>query len=160
QNIVALAAFVVAWGVAGGFADPRSLTLEQQDHAARIVAFGFLAGGIAMFLLQIPALGKERMLVAPRLDPRGSEFREVLAKLFPVLASMGVVQVSVLFSSMLAFAILDEGGNVHLDYAARIFQLPQGLVGSAVATAAFPNLSRAWAESRMDRVGSELDRSI
>ncbi len=160
QNVVALASFVVAWGVAADFRDPRGLGPAELDRAARIVAVGFLLGGVAMFLLQVPALTAERMLTWPRVRVSHPAFREFLGRFLPVALSIGVVQVSVLAAGFLAFAILGDGGNVHLDYAARIFQLPQGLVGAAVATAAFPQLARSWDAGRLDEVSTELRRAL
>jgi putative peptidoglycan lipid II flippase len=160
QNVVALGAFLLAWGVAGSFADPRTLTEEQLDLAARIVAVGFLVGGIVMFAIQVPALAREGMLGWPRPSVSHPAFREFVAKLLPLALSTGVVQVAVLASSFIAFSVVAHGGNVYLDYAARIFQLPQGVVGFAVATAAFPALAESWQSARYADVRSELDRGL
>jgi putative peptidoglycan lipid II flippase len=160
QNVVALAAYGAAWGVAGGFQDPRSLNDAELDLGARIVAGGLLAGGTVMFLVQLPSLRAERMLVRPRLEVSHPAFREFVRRVLPMVLSMGVVQLSVLFSSFIALAVVPQGGVVYLNRAARLFQLPQGMVGTAVATAAFPHLSRSWQERRFDVVRSELDRAL
>lgn len=160
QNIVALAGCALAWLLVVGSADPTTISAAQQDRAATLIAAGFLTAGFCMFVMQLPALRREGLLVAPKFTVRSPDFILFLRRLTPVLLGMGVVQVSVLLSSIVAFSILPDGGNIHLDYAARIFQLPQGLIGTAVATAAFPTISRAWAEG--DRVGvvSELERAL
>ncbi|MFN0206215.1 MAG: murein biosynthesis integral membrane protein MurJ [Planctomycetota bacterium] len=160
QNVVALAAFFVAWGVAGDFKNPTLLTTEELDTAARIVAIGFLTGGVTMFLMQIPSLRAEGMWVRPKLKLTHPAFLEFAKNLLPMALSLGAVQLTVLLSSMVAFSVVAGGANVHLDYAARIFQLPQGIVGSAVATAAFPNLSKFWQEKRFHDVRTELDRGL
>jgi putative peptidoglycan lipid II flippase len=160
QNCVAILAFIAAWGIAGGFRNPQLLSADELDLAARIVAFGFLAGGIAMVAMQLPALRREGMLVMPKAKIHDPAFREFLQKLLPLALSMGVVQVSVFLSSVIAFSVVAGGANVHLDYAARIFQLPQGVVGFAVATAAFPELARYWAAGRYADARAELDRGL
>jgi putative peptidoglycan lipid II flippase len=160
QNVVALGAFVAAWGIAGGFKHPMEFNDAELDVAAQIVALGFLSGGIVMFLVQIPSLRREGMLARPALKFRNPAFIEFAKNLLPMALSLGAVQLSVLLSSFVAFSVVAGGANVHLDYAARIFQLPQGIVGSAVATAAFPGLAKAWQEKRFQDVRTELDRGI
>lgn len=160
QNCVALGAFFVAWGAACDFGNPLTLTDLQLDNAAQIVAVGFLTGGVVMFLIQIPPLIREGMFVKPKFQPRNPLFREFAINLLPMALSLGAVQLSVFLSSIVAFTVVAGGANVHLDYAARIFQLPQGIVGSAVATAAFPNLAMSWHEGRFDAVRRDLDRGL
>lgn len=159
QNFIALVACGVAWGVAARFGNPLAMDEASMDLGARIVAVGFLAGGVAMFALQLPGLRAERMLVRPRLAPRDPAFREFLSKLAPMLLSTGVVQFSVLISSAIAFAV-SSGANVHLDFAARLFQLPQGLIGTAVAVAAFPQLARSWHEKKLDEARGAIDHGL
>lgn len=160
QNVIALAAFFVAWGVAGNFKNPHLFTIEELDLAAQIVAIGFLCGGFTMFIIQIPALRAEGMLVKPKLQFGHPLFREFAKNLLPMALSLGAVQLSVLLSTFVAFSVVANGANIHLDYASRIFQLPQGIVGSAVATAAFPNLARSWHEKKYNDVRRELDRGL
>ncbi|MBI3819311.1 MAG: murein biosynthesis integral membrane protein MurJ [Planctomycetes bacterium] len=161
QNIVALLSFVVAWGVAFGFKKPNiAEDAERFDLAAQIVAGGFLSGGIIMFLIQLPSLRAEGMLVCPKLQISHPLFREFAKNLLPMALSLGAVQLSVFLSTVIAFTIVAHGANIHLDYAARIFQLPQGIVGSAVATAAFPHLAKSWHEKKYHEVRTELDRGL
>jgi len=160
QNLISLGALGLAWGIAGGFGDPRRMTPEQLDLGARIVSFGLLGGGCAMCLWCLPALRAEGMFVRPRIELAAPEFRAFVAKLAPALLAMGVVQVSVLLSSCIAFVAVGNGANVHLNCAARLFQLPQGMIGAAVATAAFPHLARSWAGGRIAEVRTELDRGL
>lgn len=160
QNSVAIVAFAAAWGIAGGFRNPALLTEAELDLAARIVAAGFLTGGVVMVAMQLPALRKEGLLVKPSLRIRDPRFREFVEKLLPLAFSTGVVQVSILLSSFIALSVVAGGANVQLDYAARIFQLPQGVVGTAVATAAFPELARCWQSGDHARVRSELNRGL
>lgn len=160
QNLTALAAFFAAWGIAGNFKNPTLLTTAELDLAARIVAIGFLTGGIVMFLMQLPSLRAEGMFVRPKLKLTNPAFLEFAKNLLPMALSLGAVQVTVLLSSVVAYSVVAGGANIHLDYAARIFQLPQGIVGSAVATAAFPNLAKFWQEKRFQDVRSELDRGL
>lgn len=160
QNVIALAAFFAAWGIAGGFKNPKLLTDSELDLAAQIVAIGFLCGGVLMFLMQIPSLRAEGMLVRPKLQLNNPLFHEFAKNLLPMALSLGAVQLSVFLSGFIAFSVVAKGANIHFDYAARIFQLPQGIVGSAVATAAFPNLARSWHEGKYGEVRAELDRGL
>ncbi len=81
----------------------------------------------------------------------------MLKRMGPVLIGLGTLQVNGLIDTFIAMYPnwvgptvfghnypLDETSNAILFYAQRLYQFPLGVFGIAVATVAFPALSRAW----------------
>ncbi|MEQ8769650.1 MAG: murein biosynthesis integral membrane protein MurJ [Phycisphaerales bacterium] len=81
----------------------------------------------------------------------------MLKRMGPVLIGLGTLQVNGLIDTFIAMYPnwvgptlfgraypLDDSSNAILFYAQRLYQFPLGVFGIAVATVAFPALSRAW----------------
>jgi len=81
--------------------------------------------------------------------------RRVLTRFVPVALGMGTMQINALLDTVIAMwptwigptmllwpVPLDERSNAVLSYTQRLYQFPLGVFGIAVATAAFPALSR------------------
>jgi putative peptidoglycan lipid II flippase len=75
----------------------------------------------------------------PRLSP---EVKTLLKLIGPAALGAGAVQFNLLISTTLAARFLPEGSVSYLYYAARLNQLPLGLIGIGVGTAMLPSLSR------------------
>jgi len=85
-----------------------------------------------------------------------AEARTMFAAMLPVLVGLGTLQLNAMADTLIAMYPnwigttllgrdypLDESSNAVLFYAQRLYQFPLGVFGIAVATAAFPALSRA-----------------
>ncbi len=81
--------------------------------------------------------------------------KEMLKRMIPVIIGLGTLQLNALADTLIAMYPnwfgptiggrtypLDESSNAILFYAQRLYQFPLGVFGIAVATAAFPMLSR------------------
>ncbi|MFT5424538.1 MAG: putative peptidoglycan lipid II flippase [Phycisphaerales bacterium] len=97
--------------------------------------------------------------------------REMLRRMVPALIGLGTLQLNSLIDTVIAmYPIwvgptiagraypLDESSNSILFFAQRLYQFPLGVFGIAVATAAFPALSRAAGDPA--RFGSLLRRGV
>ncbi|MDF1869079.1 MAG: murein biosynthesis integral membrane protein MurJ [Phycisphaerales bacterium] len=106
-----------------------------------------------------------------------SEARTMLRRMVPVLIGLGTLQLNTFVDTLLAMYPnwigptlmgrdypLDESSNAILFYAQRLYQFPLGVFGIAVATAAFPALSRVAGDpsrfSEMLRRGLRLSLYI
>ena len=69
-----------------------------------------------------------------------SEIRLFIRRFIPGMMASSVYQISALLGTRIASAT--EGGNSWLYYADRLYQLPLGVIGVAVATALLPTLSK------------------
>lgn len=100
-----------------------------------------------------------------------SETRAMLWRMVPVLIGLGTLQLNSFADTVIAMYPnwvggtifgyeypLDESSNAVLFYAQRLYQFPLGVFGIAVATAAFPALSRVANDK--ERFGEMLRRGV
>jgi len=115
------------------------------------VAAGIAAGGLAQFLIQVPAFLGRGFRLRPRLDFGHPGLRKMLLLVLPVALAMSTNQVNIFVTSILA-SYLPEGSITHLYYAMRLIQFPIGIFGVAMATAVLPTLSRNAVDGDLDRL--------
>lgn len=108
------------------------------------LAWGALLGGLLQLLAQLPSLGKERLIVRPRLGFDDPYVRKCGRLMIPLLAGLGVYQLNVLLSRLFA-SFLPIGSVSYLYYGQRLAEIPQGMFALAIASAALPSLSHAVA---------------
>ncbi len=120
------------------------------------LAWGAVVGGGLQFGVQVPSVWR---IMAPawsrtrhRLD---EHVRRVLSTSVPVIFSRGVVQVSSYIDGVIA-TILPVGAPTAFGYATQLYQLPVGLFGMAVSSAALPSLSAAVAGNVPDILRGRL----
>jgi putative peptidoglycan lipid II flippase len=123
-NLVSIAVGVALWFA--GLAAEVAVTLWS---------VGTLLGGVAQALSQIPPLWRLGYRPWPRLrgittDPG---VRRILRLILPAIAGVAAVQINVFINTRFA-AGLGDGPVAHLEYAFRVFFLPIGVFGVALAT--------------------------
>ncbi|MBM3597982.1 MAG: murein biosynthesis integral membrane protein MurJ [Alphaproteobacteria bacterium] len=104
------------------------------------LSWGVAVAGIGEFLWLIwacRAAGVELRLPRPRLSP---DMKLLLKRMLPAAVGAGVIQLNLLFSSILA-SLLPDGAVSYLAYADRVNQLPLGVIGAAIGTALLPLLA-------------------
>ncbi len=109
--------------------------------AGHALSWGVTASGVAQLALLLWASWRAGMPLAlprPRLTPR---MRVLLRRMLPGLVGAGVTQVNLAVDVIIA-SLLPPGTVSLLYYADRVQQLPLGVIGTAVATALLPLLSR------------------
>jgi putative peptidoglycan lipid II flippase len=103
-----------------------------------------------------PPASTNRSAPSPAEGRARAEARTMLRAFVPVLVGLGTLQLSTFLDTLIAmwpiwvgptvlgFAVtLDERSNAILSLTSRLYQFPLGVFGIAVATAAFPLMSRA-----------------
>jgi putative peptidoglycan lipid II flippase len=124
---------------------------------AEAFAWGALAGAavgpfaIPMFEVWRDPELRPRVRVAP-LDPMVLRY---LAMAAPIMLGVSLLTVDEWYDKFFG-AGLAEGTVAYLGYGRRLAQVPVGVIGQAIATAALPTLSRLWASG--DR--EQLDRIL
>jgi putative peptidoglycan lipid II flippase len=78
--------------------------------------------------------------------------------MIPAVIGTSAVQIKVMVDTFVVSGI--EGGNSWLPYAFRLMQLPIGLFGVAIGTAAIPTLSRLAAENNFQKFRSTLSDAL
>ena len=119
------------------------------------LALGVLLGGAAMLAIQLPASVRRGFAGPrwPRLDDPG--LRRIGRLMLPATAGLGVTQVNVWVSGLLA-SFLAQGSVSYLAYAMRLIQFPIGVVGVAIGTVALPAMSAGVARREREVVAETL----
>lgn len=113
--------------------------LPSAGHA---LAIGIIAAGIVQTVWMAAAASRAGMdlrLRWPQLTPR---IKRLFVVMGPGALGAGVTQINSFVSTLLA-TMLPVGSVSYLYYADRLYQLPLGVVGTAVSTALLPMLAKA-----------------
>lgn len=117
------------------------------------LVYGVILGAAMHLLVQIPALFKFGFRWTPALDLRHTGLIEALKLMAPRLLTMGGIQFIVIARDNLASRLDQVGAVTSLTYGWMVMQVPETILGTAIATALLPTLSEfaargAWAEFR------------
>jgi putative peptidoglycan lipid II flippase len=109
-----------------------------------------LIGTLVQLLLPLPWLRKTGFRMTRSFNWRDERVIRVLKLMFPVTIGLGLINFNLSIDSIFG-TLISEEAPAAIDKAFRIYMLPQGIFGVAVATVLFPTLSRLAA--RDDRPG-------
>ena len=127
---------------------PYGRAPETQAQAARVMAWGILAGGVLQAAFLAPAVIRLGYRLAPAWDLRHPGLRRVGSLFVPVIIGGGIHQLNAVVALVLA-GLLPEGGPVSaLQYSNRLLELALGVFVVSVTTVSLPGLSRLWSENR------------
>lgn len=112
------------------------------------LALGVVAGTMTQLILQLPLVWKKRGNAPLGLDLRSPAVRRVGSLLWPVVLSLGLVNINWFVNTVFA-SFISEPAPAVIDKAFRLFQLPQGVFAIAIGTVLLPSLSRLAASDRM-----------
>lgn len=118
------------------------------------LVYGVILGAAFHLAIQIPALFKYGFKWTPALDLRNTGLLEALKLLGPRLLTMGGIQLIVIARDYLASLLGQPGAVTSLAYGWMIMQVPETLLGTAIATAMLPTLAELasrenWHEFRL-----------
>jgi putative peptidoglycan lipid II flippase len=105
------------------------------------LVYGVIFGAALHLLVQIPGLFRYQFKWTPALDIRHSGLLEALKLLAPRLLTMFGIQLIVIARDNLASRLDQVGAVTSLTYGWMIMQVPETLLGTAIATAMLPTLS-------------------
>ena len=113
------------------------------DDRLYAYAVGILAGTAVQFALPLPLLRGRGGRLSLTLDTSDPLVRRVFALMLPVSLGLGLININLLIDTWFATRVNAKLAPAAIDKAFRIYMLPQGMFSVAVATVAFPALSRA-----------------
>jgi putative peptidoglycan lipid II flippase len=113
----------------------------EGDDRIYAYAIGVLVGTIVQLLLPLPWLRRTGFRIVRSFEWRDERVIRVLKLMFPVTIGLGLINFNLSVNSLFGTLISDEAPAA-IDKAFRIYMLPQGVFGVAVATVLFPTLSR------------------
>jgi len=129
------------------------------DPPILALAIGVLIGGAGQLLIQIPVVWKRGMGAHRGIDLGDPAVRQITRLMAPGVAGLAITQVNVFIGTLLA-SLIGEGGISILYYAFRLIQLPIGLFGVAIATAAFPSMARHAANRSLEELGATVAYAV
>ena len=128
------------------------------DQPIMAVGIGIVVGGLAQFLMQLPALQKRSLMFSWRFQPHHPGVKQMGRLIIPTLLGLSVTQINLTVNTILASYF--EGGPTYLFYGMRLIQFPLGIFGVALATAILPTLSRHAANRAMDDLRDTVNYGI
>jgi len=145
-----------------------------------VVAIAVLAAGVFQLLLQYPALRAVGLSLRPRFNFSEEPLRRVIRLMGPMVIGLAAMQINAYFDFLIAhwlsgtpesgpvfmlfgneiqYPVL-EGSASFLYYSQRLYHLPLGIFGLALATAIFPVLSRHAACKEYDSFAKTLAQGL
>jgi putative peptidoglycan lipid II flippase len=123
------------------------------------LVYGVILGAMLHLLIQIPGLIKFKFKWFPKINIKDSSLRKVLRLMGPRLVSMVFIQLIFLARDNLA-SRLPVGSVTALSYGWWIQQVPETLIGTAIATALLPTLSEHIAKGDQASFKATIERSL
>ncbi|MCC6758703.1 MAG: murein biosynthesis integral membrane protein MurJ [Candidatus Omnitrophica bacterium] len=125
------------------------------------LAYGVLAGGVLQLAAQIPSMLKHgmRLEMTPLSHPGAQQAGKLL---LPRLVGSGVYQLNLVIDTICAslINIVGPGGISAIFYSNQLIQLPLGVFGFAMATAALPALSTMAAQNDIEKFKRTVSASL
>jgi putative peptidoglycan lipid II flippase len=123
------------------------------------LVYGVILGAALHLLIQIPGLIKFKFRWLPHINFKDESLRKVMHLMGPRLVSMVFIQLIFLARDNLA-SRLPVGSVTALSYGWWIQQVPETLIGTAIATALLPTLSEHIAKKDQAAFKSTIERAL
>jgi len=123
------------------------------------VAAGVVLGGLFQFLIQVPGLRKQGMMMRPEFQPSHPGVAKIGRLALPIMLSSSVTQVNIFVSTILA-SFLATGSITYLFYGMRFIHFPLGIFGIAIATAVLPTMSAQAARGETEAFRETLSLGL
>jgi len=123
------------------------------------MAWGVLVGGLLQLLSQVPLLWRVGFRPVLVLDLKDAGLRRIFKLMLPAVVGLSATQVNVFINTFYA-ASCPQGSLSWLNYAYRLFHLPMGLFGVALAVATLPLVSRHAAVHDFPALKSAFQSSV
>jgi putative peptidoglycan lipid II flippase len=124
------------------------------------LVYGVIIGAALHLLVQIPALFRYGFKWTPALDLRHSGLIEALKLLAPRLLTMFGIQLIVLARDNIASRLDQVGAVTSLTYGWMIMQVPETLLGTAIATAMLPTLAEFAARADWSGFHEAVEKAL
>jgi putative peptidoglycan lipid II flippase len=125
---------------------------DTESSRLYVYAGSIVAGTVLQLLLPLPWLRGRDGRLRLALDLRDPMVKQVFKLMGPVMLGLGLINVNAVIGTIVAAKWIDPTiAPKAIDYAFRIYMLPQGMFSVAVATVLFPTLARF--ATRGDTVG-------
>jgi putative peptidoglycan lipid II flippase len=124
------------------------------------LVYGVILGAALHLLIQVPGLFKFGFRWTPSLDLRNSGLIEALKLMAPRLLTMGGIQLIVLARDNLASRLDQVGAVTSLTYGWMVMQVPETIIGTALATALLPTISEYAARGDWAKFRETIEKAL
>jgi putative peptidoglycan lipid II flippase len=124
------------------------------------LVYGALLGAILHLLIQVPGLVKYKFRWTPAVSINNPEVIEAFKLVGPRLLTMFMIQLMFIARDNLASRLGQEGSVTALTYGWMIMQVPETILGTAIATALLPTLSEHAARGSWDGFRETIEKAI
>ena len=114
---------------------------EHNHFGIYAYAVAILAATVVQLLMAAAALQQIDFRLGFHIDWHDPRVRQVFLLMLPVTIGLGITNLDQLINSVFG-SLVNKGAPSAINYAFRIYMLPQGMFSVAVATVLFPTLSR------------------
>jgi len=135
------------------------LTLPAFGLGVYGLVYGVIIGALLHLGIQIPGLIKFKFKWSLGLGLKTEPVRKVLRLMGPRLATMFFIQLIFLVRDNLA-SRLEPGSITALSYGWMLFQVPETLIGTAIATALLPTLAEHAALEKREEFQQSIERAV
>ncbi len=122
------------------------------------LAWGVMAAGLVQLAIVWFAVRDAGISIRLRLPRMTPNVRRLLVLALPAAVTGGITQINLLINTNIASG--RDGAVTALANADRVYQLPLGVVGIAVATVLLPELARALRAGNLKEAGNLQNRSV
>ena len=136
------------------------LTLPTLGLGVHGLVYGVILGAVLHLAIQIPGLIKYGFRWTRSLDIRDSGLIEALKLMAPRLLTMFGIQMMFILRDNFASRLDQVGAVTSLTYGWMIMQVPETLLGTAIATALLPSLAEYAARADWTTFRDTLDRAL
>ncbi|HEY62148.1 MAG TPA: murein biosynthesis integral membrane protein MurJ [Anaerolineae bacterium] len=136
-----------------------SITFPSLGLGIHGLVYGVILGASLHLLIQIPGLIHYQFVWVPVINLRDSGVRKVLYLMGPRVATMFFVQIFFITRDNLA-SHLGEGAITALNYGWFIMQVPETLIGSALAIVLLPTLAEFFAKGEQGAYQETINTAI
>ena len=134
------------------------ITLPALGLGIEGMVYGVILGALLHLLIQVPGLVKYRFRWQPRANLKDPETIKVLRLMGPRVLSMFFIQL--IFLAQDNFASRQATGSVTaLTYGWWIMQVPETLIGTAIATAVLPTLAELFSQQAFAQLKVKIERA-
>jgi putative peptidoglycan lipid II flippase len=123
------------------------------------LVYGVILGALLHLFIQVPGLLRYGFRWNTGIDLRNPGVRQVLALLGPRVITMFFLQIFFIYRDHLASG-LGEGAVTALNYGWFIMQVPETLIGTAIAIALLPTLSEQFTRGELANMQETINRAI
>jgi putative peptidoglycan lipid II flippase len=124
------------------------------------LVYGALLGAVFHLLIQVPALVKYKFRWTAALTINNPDVIEAFKLVGPRLLTMFMIQLMFIARDNLASRLNQEGAVSALTYGWMIMQVPETIIGTAIATALLPTLSEHAARRAWDGFRQTIEKAI